>query len=365
MKKKGIGLVAALIAAACCALYVFGSSGSGSTLISRSYLDGTLLPEIQALISQKVSGAFEAVLSEGKASLESKGNQFMSQIPSDSVGDSGWSSASAMASQSAAKADLITISAGSGLIWHSGTAAVSGSLIDVTDGTNITSEKLIPNHYYLAREESEISVGTAAAYSVEGRWKLTPNGATNLPVERNFTDVPEGEWYYDAVYYAVDKGLFNGISATEFAPGANTTRAMLSTVLHRFQGSPTVAYTPVFSDVPDGTWYTNGTVWAGVNKIVNGIGDGTFRPENLLTRQQIAVMLYNYANWLGCDTAGRVSLGDSFTDGEVTAVWAYDAVSWAASTGILRGSEGLLRPDAYASRAELAIMLQRFEACLD
>ena len=141
-------------------------------------------------------------------------------------------------------------------------------------------------------------------------------------------------------------------------------RGMMSTVLYRLAGKPEASYSPVFSDVPDGQWYTKGIIWCAQMGIVNGVGGGQFAPSKTVTRQEIAVMLYHYAVQTGRSADERGDLS-AFSDAGSVASWAVDAVHWAVGAGILNGSDGKLLPEGGAQRAQVAAMLHRFQDWLD
>ena len=180
------------------------------------------------------------------------------------------------------------------------------------------------------------------------------------PVE--FIDVPTNAWYKDAVDYAVGMGLMNGVGGGKFAPEDSMTRAMLVTVLWRYADSPTEG-TNRFTDVPGGQWYTAAVAWAAGKGVVNGTSETTFEPDGNVTREQMAAILYRYANSISVDTGKR---GDftAFADANAVSGWAKDALSWTVAEGIIGGSkEGgqlLLNPAGNATRAQVAAILMRF-----
>lgn len=368
MKKRFL----ALIIGACTLIGAVISGASAvsqtNTLISKSYLETVYLQEVQTLVSGQVTAAFSGTYNTALQSLNTIAEGYIKKLAVADDGESDWLTAGSLVAQSGVAGDTITLKAGASLVWRSGTASFSGTLIDTTAGQEVANGKLTVNHRYVAAENSVITVsGESAYWSVEGEWLTTGKDAEDEPPEVQpeepavtFSDVPEGAWYYDAVYYAVNRGLFNGTSDTTFAPTQTMTRGMLTTVLYRMSESPNVDYSPIFSDVPDGQWYSTGTVWAGSNGIVNGVGNGLFNPTGELTREQIAQMLYNYATWLGLDTSARGDL-TAFSDASSIGSWAKDAVSWAVEIGLMQGSAGQLMPKKAASRAEVAALLQRFD----
>lgn len=170
-----------------------------------------------------------------------------------------------------------------------------------------------------------------------------------------YTDLAANAWYTEAVGYVMSYGLFNGTSDTTFAPNTSMTRGMLATVLHRADGLPD-GELPDFDDVPTGQYYTEAVGWAAERGIVTGYGDGTFGPDDPITREQLAVMLWRYA---GKPTPPNLLL--NFTDADQAGDYAQDALRWAVEQGIINGKGGgILDPKGQATRAEVAAMLTRY-----
>lgn len=174
-----------------------------------------------------------------------------------------------------------------------------------------------------------------------------------------FRDVPRGSWFYDAVKFVNEQGYFNGTAPRYFAPNGSMTRAMLVTVLHRMEGTPAPAIEESFSDVPAGTWYTNAVSWAEEQHIVDGIGGGRFAPDGKVTREQIATILYRYSQFKGYDVSDRASFA-SFPDAGQVSAYAREALQWAVGTGLMVGSDGKLLPRDSATRAQVAMMIYRY-----
>ena len=180
--------------------------------------------------------------------------------------------------------------------------------------------------------------------------------APDLP----FSDVTESDWFYDAVTYAYENGLMDGVGAGLFAPNSETTRAQLVTILHRLAGQPAPSGDSGFSDVETGTWYTDAVAWAAQNGIVNGVSDTQFAPGDDITREQLAVILYRYATYQGYDVSQRAGLS-GFVDAGTISTYAQEALSWASAQGLVLGFEDdSLRPQGNASRAQIAAVLMRF-----
>lgn len=160
----------------------------------------------------------------------------------------------------------------------------------------------------------------------------------------SFTDVPAGSWYEEAVNYVHEKGLMNGTSSNAFSPNANTTRGMIVTILARVEGVNT-----------NGTpWYAAGQKWA----MDNGISDGTNMP-GVITREQLATILYRYAKQKGYDVSKSAAL-TAFSDADKVNGYAAEAMQWAVAEGLLQGSNGKLNPQGSATRAQVATILMRF-----
>lgn len=185
---------------------------------------------------------------------------------------------------------------------------------------------------------------------------------SNCDIYYTFNDIPRSAWYCKSVRAAVEYGLFNGVSETKFAPEGTMTRAMLVTVLWRYAGELQEGAN-VFSDVPAGKWYTAAVAWAAKNRVVDGVGNGEFAPEDTITREQLATIIYRYAAGIGADVTERADLAP-FADGDAVSRWATEAMQWCVSQGLIggyrSGDEMLLEPKGSATRAQVAAVLMRF-----
>ena len=171
-----------------------------------------------------------------------------------------------------------------------------------------------------------------------------------------YEDVPEGSWYWEYVYYTQENGLMDGVDGNRFDPERTMNRAMTATVLYRAAGEPEVDGSTDFSDVSDGSWYSDAVAWASQSGIMEGYGDGRFGPGDNITREQLAVALWRMA---GEPEAGE----SSFSDSDDISPWAVTAVAWAQDTGIMDGADGgLFRPQGRATRAQAAAVLSRYHA---
>lgn len=188
--------------------------------------------------------------------------------------------------------------------------------------------------------------------------------STTLPhvCPHNFTDVTATDWFHEAVDWAYTTGLMLGVSDTRFLPNEALTRAQLATVLYRAAGAPAVTAKSKFRDVPDGTWYTDAVAWAAENGIVLGMDPETFSPHSHATREQIATVLYRYAESAGLDVSARADLGN-YTDHGLVHHYASQAMSWAVATGLIQGTaKDTLSPRAPATRAQTAEIMFRFSS---
>lgn len=182
-----------------------------------------------------------------------------------------------------------------------------------------------------------------------------------LPVSAagSFVDVPEGAWYAGEVYEAAANGYMTGVDATHFNPLGNVTRATVVTVLWRMDGSPDAAAASGFADVADDAWYVQAIDWGKEAGIATGDGKGAFRPDANVTRQELAVLLTRYDQYKGVALAeGALNL---FDDANQISDWAKEGVQHAVGMGWLEGSDGKINPSGLASRAQLAVLLNRME----
>ena len=176
-----------------------------------------------------------------------------------------------------------------------------------------------------------------------------------------FTDINTSAWYFVAVNYVVNNNIKNGLNETKFGPNDKLTRAMMVSILYKMEKSPEVpANAPTFPDVKDSSkWYYKAVRWAAANKIVNGNNNGTFNPTGYITREQLAIMLHNYAKYKGKNVSASGDL-TKFTDYKNVASYALNAMKWAVGSKVITGSNGKLNPKGTATRAETAAMIQKY-----
>ena len=247
------------------------------------------------------------------------------------------------ANPSAAKAGAtVTLTATPDEGYALGTLTVTdrfGDAVRVTEQANGTYTFTMPN--------GQVTV-TATFVETEG------------PVDEPFVDVAEGDWFYDAVVYAYQNELMDGVGGNRFAPNSETTRAQLVTILYRLEGEPAVSGDLPFTDVEAGIWYTDAILWAAQNNIVNGVSDTEFAPGDDLTRQQLVTILYRYAESKGYDVSASADLS-GYPDAGQVQTYAQPAMAWAVAENIIQGMEdGTLKPAGNASRAQIATILMRF-----
>lgn len=175
-----------------------------------------------------------------------------------------------------------------------------------------------------------------------------------------FTDTENTKWWHDGIHYCLANGLMKGVSTNRFSPNGTTTRAMIVTILWRMENSPAASASMSFKDVPSGQWYTEAIRWAQSTGVVTGYNADTFGPNDNITREQLAAILYRYADSHKLDVTARSSLSQ-FTDAADISSWALENIKWANAAGLVSGRTAVqFAPKANATRAEAASMIQRF-----
>lgn len=221
--------------------------------------------------------------------------------------------------------------------------------LTVTDGSGktVSTVKKSDTVYTFTMPASAVKVGVSYVK------------ATETPSKTKFNDVSANDWFASAVDYVTGKGMMNGTADNTFSPKANTTRGMVVTVLYRLENQPSTSAAS-FTDVASGAYYANAVAWANANGIVSGYGSGKFGPNDKVTREQLAAILYRYAQYKKYDVSGAKSL-DGYTDAQSVSSYAVPALQWANAVGVVTGKSGnKLDPKGNATRAEVAAMLMRF-----
>ncbi len=214
------------------------------------------------------------------------------------------------------------------------------------------------------------SVGAVAKYTfknvkekhtIEATFKKVEMPEQKPEEKETFKDVKKNDWYYEAVEYVANKGLMNGTGNDEFTPDANTTRGMIVTILYRLEGSPEVSMS-TFTDVANTEYYAKAVAWAEKNGIVNGYGEGKFGPNDVITREQLAAIMYRYSNYKKYNTSvGEDTNILSYNDISELSEYAVSSMQWACGAGLVNGiGDGKLAPKGNATRAQLATILMRY-----
>ena len=307
--------------------------GQGDSLISLGYLNRTYIPTVTA---------------QGAQLIENQMDQAY------------------RASRTFSRGDRIDLETGSGFLMLAGQASVqhSGTVIDVTLGEELPSGgALLQGHRYLAGEgtSARITVRSGLARGgIQGVYGLEVGSVPAAP----FTDVSDQDWYSAAVDYAYFGGLFSGMGEDVFAPQATMNRAMMMTVLYHLAGSPEeerLSASASFRDVPEGEWFATFVSWAAEHGVSAGTGNGEFSPHQAVTRQQVMVLLYNFAqNYMGLTLSERGDI-TGCADYDQIPLWSREALSWGTAVGVITPSGGgFLEPERDAVRAEVAHMLMVF-----
>ncbi|GFI62147.1 endo-1,4-beta-xylanase A [Clostridiales bacterium] len=235
------------------------------------------------------------------------------------------------------------------------------SRIEITDnrGNEIELTKVNDNEYTFIMPASTVDI--LAVFDIEnGDMSGLPLAPTG---EVPFGDVHNYDWYYEAVKYVYENGLMSGTDNQTFSPDMTTTRGMIVTILHRMDGKP-VSAPSAFIDVASGQYYSDAVAWASANGIVSGYGDGNFGPNDTITREQMASILYRYAQYKGYSLEVSDNGLGRFTDANAISDYAVTAIQWASERGIISGTTdtGLttLVPGGSATRAQVASILMRF-----
>ena len=242
-------------------------------------------------------------------------------------------------------------------------AAKAGETVSLTptpDAGYEVADVTVTDRFGDAVAVTENPDGTYTFTMPNGQVKVEVTFVEAAPEPLPFTDVKEGDWFHDAVQYAYENGLMDGVGDGQFAPNATTNRAMVVTILYRLADEPAVSGDVAFTDVESGLWYSNAVLWAAQKGIVNGVSETEFAPSGDLTREQLATILYRYAQDQGYDVSAQADLS-GFPDAGDIQSYATQALSWAVAEGLLQGFEDdSLQPGGTATRAQIATILMRF-----
>jgi len=258
---------------------------------------------------------------------------------------------------------------------YGGAQVISKSYILKGQDTVYLQKFDVDNQYsgmYWHQYMQNICAPTSEAYSIYQLYSTT-NSVDNtfvfkIPVYKNmpenacgkplrYDDVASDAWYYDFVSYVYTQKLMSGKDVNIFAPEDRLTRAEFATILYNAAGEPEVTYSPIFSDVPEGQWYTDAVLWANRMNIVSGYGSGLFGTNDVVTREQMVVMLKSFGMAEGRNMDATKNILSGYGDNHAVSPWAREALEWAVSKGIISGKGNHLAPQGGATRAEAATIL--------
>jgi len=321
---------------------------SGNPLMTLSDLNGQFADTLRTDISASLDGAGQA--------MDKLDEIYMKYI--------GYSFAAGFTRLSLAEGNAVELTTGSSFILLSGSAALTvqaGAVINVSTGTESASGSqlaLYQRYFCVEETRAKVTVSSASTGQVDGYY-FTDATPPKPPLP--FIDISESDWYYGAVEFVYEQGLYSGTSVNTFSPRTPMTRGMFVTVLHRLDGLPATGEGGMFPDVTDPAHYCyNAVTWANANNIVTGYTDGTFRPDDSITREQMAVTMYRYAIYKSRDMASTGVVFDEFPDRGGVSDYAVDALQWAVTWRIINGSDGMILPKNTATRAEVAMIILNY-----
>lgn len=356
MKHKVAAVIAAVVLVGLGVAVAIGGSKE-DPLVAKSYLENTFPSNVEQTLKKRAAEGTKDAYDKAAAKLEKSGEADVKAAETLPDTVSGYTA------RSLKTGDALTLSKGTSMVVYEGKGRLSaGTLMDVTAGSAVAQGREVENgHRYVVTGQGGATVRLDASgrFGIQGTANVwNSQGGGLLP----FTDVKRGDWYYDSVAFVYGKEYFSGMAANAFSPGTSMTRAMLATVLHRVSGLENAGGGTAFADVLAGQWYTDGIAWASEKGIVNGMGEGVYSPDTAVTREQLVTMLYRYQSYRG----GNVSVSGTLTaypDGNMVSDWAKTAMEWAIGAKLVQGrNTGVLDPGGTATRAEVATILQRFEA---
>lgn len=318
-------------------LYTDGSSAYGAALTGGTWTHGNTVYTVP------YSGLSIGV----KYSLQING--FADTAGYSMVPDSGHSFTTKGSSANTFKIDSTASTGGS--ISPSGRATVA-------QGSNVTYTITPNSGYQIDRVLVDgYSVGAVSSYTFNN---VTTAHTIKAVFKKTYSDVDSGCWYFNSIINISRQGIMIGIGSDCFDPEGEVTRGMMVTILFKLSRDDGL-YTNVYADVRHGSWYENTAAWALSAGVACGVGANSFAPEQDLTREQLAVMLYNYAKREGCDVKCKNSALDKYSDSGSVSPWAKNAMVWAVSVGIISGDGTYLNPQGVATRAEVATIIERYE----
>ena len=330
---------------------VLGSPGSPENpLISRSFLEGGFADTLRGDIDRNLRFGTNAAVSR----LDNLQRLY-----------AGYIFAPRFTAVTIESGGTISLSPGASFILTSGTAAVTvtrGEVINISTGSPIASGSAVPQFGRIFCAENSwavINAASAVSGMVDGFYRLGFGGAVTPPAgsANPFADVSSADWFYNAVVHVFNAGIMQGtsISPMLFSPNMNLTRAMFVTTLYRLSGSPPQTGMSRFADVQNPeSFYHAAVIWASARGIVLGFEDNTFRPNENVTREQMAAFLHRYASYAGEIMTYDSAPFNAFPDFGSVSGFAVEALRWSVYRGIISGSDGRILPQDTATRAQVA-----------
>ena len=356
MKKRlMLAALAAVMLVCCICILLAGAAGSSSDpLISVSYLYQKLTPQLQETVGTRLSTR----LSETEEQLNSRLNALW--FPGSMEGEF----ASQFSVLDLDDGDVIELRSFASFVLLRGEAKLmllEGEVLDLSTGASCADGSLLSQHHrYIAAENTRARIRTYGVHPeglVDGEYMMDHDSM--IPVEERFLDVEEGFWAAPYIWRLTELGVVNGIEEHRFAPGEIVTRGSFVTILGRLYGVDTQSYSALsFTDVSPEDWYGPYVAWAAEYGITLGYDDGSFRPGDHISREQLAVMLYRYisAMNIGLSTEAK----DAFADESAISDWALEAVNTLRDAGLINGrGENRFEPRGTATRAETCAVVFR------
>lgn len=359
MKRLAVIALVLLLLFCLTTAYAAAPGSSGDPLVSLNYINGTFKSATLQDGETAVNTAIGTTYSAASKELQEAYNGYLLRIG----GIEGYAFAGAYTPISLPAGTSAKLITGSTFVLTAGTAAVQiekGVVINISTGTEVVSASaLTQNQRYFCAEDTvaQFAATSASTCLIDGYYQT---GGTIIVNPVLFSDVRTTDWFYNAVKFAGENNLFKGTTPTTFAPQMTMSRAMFVTVLHRLAGQPASAATSAFSDVSASQYYAGAVNWASACNVVSGY-NGQFQPDMLVTREQMAAILYRYAAYAGYSTYySNTAVFDSFSDKGSVSAYSVDAMKWATYNGVISGANGKLMPGNTASRAEVAQIIMNF-----
>lgn len=350
--KKIISAVLIIALFATVGICVFAAGGADDPLISLSYLYDIIFPDI----SEKTQQAYSETLG-------TQHSQALSRLDRLSIPDrSGYDYAPQFTMLELGEGGSVELGSFGSIVLLEGTAklrALSGEVINISDGSVCGDEELLtPGKKYFAAEDSAAIIriySDSASGMVDGYYIYQPDG--ELPEDERFADVNGSHWARDYIYELADQGAVNGVGGNMFLPEGEVTRAEFVTILGRLYAGDGLYYDETgFDDADINSWYGPYVAWAAENGIVTGHDDGSFKPDDKINREQMALIMMR-----SLDYAETELETEPYADSDSISPWAEQAVMWAKAVGLMNGrGENMFQPQGRATRAEACAVLCRY-----